>query len=123
MLASSAFPFGEEIDVFLFRRWLRLALAMAHAKLAAAVRSFRLVLPLFLFLAACIAMSGQTRAADAPGDSDDISFSFSDELVFTAGARLVLAPPDMASRALPLPPRSGPGRAVIADLFRPPIAA
>jgi hypothetical protein len=89
------------------------------------VKSFRPVLPLFLclFLAACIALGGQTRTADAPGDSDDISSSFSDDLVFTAGPRLVLVPPCIVSRALPLPPRSGHGRTVIADLFRPPIAA
>lgn len=86
------------------------------------------MLPLFLFLVACIAiaciaLSGQARAADALGDSDDASFSFSDDLVVTAGAPLVLIPPDSASRALPPPLQSGHGRTVIADLFRPPIAA
>jgi hypothetical protein len=106
-------------------RGVGMALAIVRATLAAVVKSSRLVIPLFLFLAACIALGGQVRAADATGtgDSDDISFSFSDDLVFTAGQRLVLSPPCVSTRALPLPIQTGLGRTVIADLFRPPIAS
>jgi hypothetical protein len=89
------------------------------------VSSKRLIVPICLFLALLFALSGQVRAADAPslGDRDDVTFSASDDAVTGPAARFVLSPPLTFTRALLPPLAAHVGRLVIAELFRPPIAA
>jgi len=81
-----------------------------------------LVPALLLAFVVCVALGGQARAVDdVGGDSDDIAFA--DDFVFTGQQPAELEPPAVTDRVLSWPSESNSGRLVIADLFRPPIAA
>ena len=97
-------------------------MVVSRATLAVVVTLKFLAAPLLMIFAVCLALAGQARAIDDAGDSDDVVCG-ADDLVFVAVERVLLDPPSVRTQALPLPSESNSGRRVIADLFRPPIAA